>query len=371
MSPFSSTGRRGIHTKSAKYLALGDSYAIGESVTSDRRWSGLLTNQLSERRFDVNEKDCEWLWDILACPECRQAVVPSEDGQETVCTNSGCGYHSERKGRVLNLLPVELDRFKSAEESFRVEAIAKRALGLDLRSEQQHAAFRLLNVATSYLFTSQYLFFRDVLVTRYTLKGRGLEIGGATGHHSGFIKLFFPETEMVTSDVAPVNVELAEKLSDLLGFGTEYFIAADAERLPFLPNSFDFIFSSGMLHHLGDLRRGLEEGYTVLKPGGLWYAINELSIGSIARLYWNSRWGQKGKWARAKGIRESSYTYREWRRFFIDAQFKIVDHFFHRDPRHKLKTWTRSAYYAFISKLPISLLKWGIPCEICFVLQKD
>jgi ubiquinone/menaquinone biosynthesis C-methylase UbiE len=43
---------------------------------------------------------------------------------------------------------------------------------------------------------------------------------------------------------------------------------ADAENLPFPDNSFDLVYSWGVLHHTPDTRRAFQEVMRVLKPGG-------------------------------------------------------------------------------------------------------
>jgi ubiquinone/menaquinone biosynthesis C-methylase UbiE len=318
----------------------------------------------------AREENQDWLWEIIACPHCGSPLEAGQHGTEIVCTDELCSYRSNRTGRRFDLLPTDLDPFQKAEDRFRVKAYERYAELIDWQNEDRYTLFKLLMVATGYPFASQFLFFRDDFVKRHKLEGRGLELGGATGHQSGFIKLFFPETEMVTSDVAPINMEIGEQLDSLLGFGIDYFVTCDAERLPFVPNSFDFVVSSALLHHLGDLKVGLERAYTVLKPGGRWYIVNELSIGALPRLFWNSRWASKGKAARALGIHENSYTLKEWRRFFLAQNFEIVEMYFHRNPGHKLLNWSNAAYYTALSKLPVGLLKAGLPCEVCFVLEK-
>ena len=125
-----------------------------------------------------------------------------------------------------------------------------------------------------------------------------------------------------------------------------------------------------MLHHLGDLEKALSQGSKVLKSGGRWYIINELSIGKLPRLYWNSRFGQKGQQAESAAIRENSYTIQEWTKYFGGSSFRIVDMQFHRDPNHKMESWSRAAYYALISHLPERLIKVGFPCEVTFTLEK-
>ncbi len=43
---------------------------------------------------------------------------------------------------------------------------------------------------------------------------------------------------------------------------------ADAENLPFADNTFDLIYSHGVLHHTPDTQRAINETHRVLKPGG-------------------------------------------------------------------------------------------------------
>lgn len=324
---------------------------------------------LSNAVAPASSQVVDWLWEILSCPECG-AELEREGETHLLCTRDGCGYRGQREGRMLNLLPRALDQHQQAEHTFRERIADRLKQQVPHMNDQQYRTFRLLNTIMYYSFTSQYYFFRDEFTKRHTLRGRGLEIGSATGQSSGLIKLFYPDVEMVSSDVAPINTGMAELIAQQLGFETECFVTADAERPPFKPQSFDFMFSSGMLHHLGDLPLALRKGHELLRPGGRWYVINELSIGSLPRRYWNSSIGKKGKWAKQTGVREYSYTLNEWLTFFKQANFEVVDLHFHTNPRHKLESWSRSAYYALLSKLPRFMLRMGIPCEVNFVLQK-
>jgi ubiquinone/menaquinone biosynthesis C-methylase UbiE len=47
------------------------------------------------------------------------------------------------------------------------------------------------------------------------------------------------------------------------------FLKADAENIPLHDNSVDFAYSVGLLRYLKDPLRAIEEGYRVLKPGGI------------------------------------------------------------------------------------------------------
>ena len=46
------------------------------------------------------------------------------------------------------------------------------------------------------------------------------------------------------------------------------FAVANAETLPFPSNSFDYVYSFGVLHHAADTPQTIKEAYRVLKPGG-------------------------------------------------------------------------------------------------------
>ena len=68
-------------------------------------------------------------------------------------------------------------------------------------------------------------------------------------------------------DLTDAAVELARKRFDLFGLHGK-FQAADAENLPFEDNSFDLVYSHGVLHHTPDTRQAIREIHRVLVPGG-------------------------------------------------------------------------------------------------------
>jgi len=45
-------------------------------------------------------------------------------------------------------------------------------------------------------------------------------------------------------------------------------VVADMEFLPFKDNAFDMVYGFGILHHLGDIQKGVSEAARVLKKGG-------------------------------------------------------------------------------------------------------
>src|SRR5918992_3059377 len=94
---------------------------------------------------------------------------------------------------------------------------------------------------------------------------RVLEIGCGMGTDGAqFAKAGANYTGVDLTDAA---VELARKrfqVSDLKG----EFRVADAERLDFPDESFDVVYSHGVLHHTPDIEAAVREIHRVLKPGG-------------------------------------------------------------------------------------------------------
>lgn len=68
-------------------------------------------------------------------------------------------------------------------------------------------------------------------------------------------------------DLTDAAVELARKRFELFGLSGE-FQTADAENLPFPDESFDLIYSHGVLHHTPDTAKAIREIHRVLRRGG-------------------------------------------------------------------------------------------------------
>jgi len=72
---------------------------------------------------------------------------------------------------------------------------------------------------------------------------------------------------LVGIDFTPRAVEWTRQRLALGGYESELAVA-DAERLPFSDESFDTIYSWGVLHHTPDTRKAFDEVHRVLRPGG-------------------------------------------------------------------------------------------------------
>jgi ubiquinone/menaquinone biosynthesis C-methylase UbiE len=92
-----------------------------------------------------------------------------------------------------------------------------------------------------------------------------LEIGSGGGGHSALFALHGANVTAV--DITPERVASTALKLNVLGAGGRCF-QADAEHLPFQADSFDIVYSNGVLHHSKDTETCIAEVFRVLKPGG-------------------------------------------------------------------------------------------------------
>jgi ubiquinone/menaquinone biosynthesis C-methylase UbiE len=117
------------------------------------------------------------------------------------------------------------------------------------------------------------------------IKGKTvLDMGCGSGRFTiGFAQL---GAKMVTGvDLGATGIEIGRKTSEELGLENIKFIKNNVLTLPFEDESFDFVFSKGVLHHTGDLENGLNEFHRVMKKGGKGY----LYLYGSGGLFWHSR----------------------------------------------------------------------------------
>lgn len=69
-------------------------------------------------------------------------------------------------------------------------------------------------------------------------------------------------------DITESNLAITEKHLALNGYRSE-LIVGDAENMPYEDNSFDFVYTFGVIHHTPDMEKAVGEIYRVLKPGGM------------------------------------------------------------------------------------------------------
>jgi ubiquinone/menaquinone biosynthesis C-methylase UbiE len=89
-------------------------------------------------------------------------------------------------------------------------------------------------------------------------------------------------------DLTAASIELVRKRFALEGIPVDAQVA-DAEHLPFGNNTFDVVYSFGVLHHTPNTQKSIDEVYRVLKPGGriliMLYHKNSIHVYLGAPLY--------------------------------------------------------------------------------------
>lgn len=93
-----------------------------------------------------------------------------------------------------------------------------------------------------------------------------LEVGCGMGSHAWRFAKFAKEFYAI--DLSIKSVQLTRKRFSFHGFGAGGILEADAENLPFRDDSFDLVFSNGVIHHSPNTQRAVDEIYRVLKPTG-------------------------------------------------------------------------------------------------------
>jgi ubiquinone/menaquinone biosynthesis C-methylase UbiE len=92
-----------------------------------------------------------------------------------------------------------------------------------------------------------------------------LDVGCGNGYNAQ--ELVRHGAKLTGVDLTSKGLELVTqrfRLRNLKG----QFVQANAEQLPFRSGSFDFIHSSGVLHHTPDIQQAVSELHRVLRPGG-------------------------------------------------------------------------------------------------------
>lgn len=116
-----------------------------------------------------------------------------------------------------------------------------------------------------------YRFLKKILIDRNYKKG--LEIGCGRGTMSLYLRKY-EGLDATLLDLEPSAIELAKENFKSRGVEGE-FVVASSDAMPFPDNSFDMVYSIGLLEHLKNYGKTLEECYRILKPGG---AIVHLNI---------------------------------------------------------------------------------------------
>jgi 2-polyprenyl-3-methyl-5-hydroxy-6-metoxy-1,4-benzoquinol methylase len=94
---------------------------------------------------------------------------------------------------------------------------------------------------------------------------RLLEIGCGMG--TDLLQFARGGAQVTGIDLTPRSIEISQKHLSLYGEEGDFAIA-DCEQLPFANESFDIVYSNGVLHHTPDTAGAVREIHRLLRPGG-------------------------------------------------------------------------------------------------------
>lgn len=94
---------------------------------------------------------------------------------------------------------------------------------------------------------------------------RVLEIGVGIG--ADYLEWLKAGAQASGVDISATSLEQARRRCEIAGFQPDLRVA-DAEQLPFPDNSFDIVYSYGVMHHSPDTAQCVREAARVLQPGG-------------------------------------------------------------------------------------------------------
>ncbi len=177
----------------------------------------------------------------LRCPQCgtRMAADAATDG--VTCEN---GHEHPRRLGVLELAGTAIGG--STEATFASFGYEWNAFDAVNEEDEEFAE----------------VYFRDIDLE--SLKGKvGLDAGCGKGRYTRFLARYL-EAEVALDGSSAV--EAAAR--NLQGMENVAVVRSDLRKAPFAPESFDFISSLGVLHHLDDPFEGFKELLTYLAPKG-------------------------------------------------------------------------------------------------------
>jgi len=157
-----------------------------------------------------------------------------------------------------------------------------------------------------------------------------LEVGVGAG--SDFVQWVRAGTQAHGVDLTDEAVEHVQKRLAVYGLSAAEVRTADAENLPYADDSFDLVYSWGVIHHTPDTPQALAELVRVARVGGTIKAMvyNRHSLFAVYR--WLFSGLRRGRFKSLGWViyhhQESpgtkAYTLREWRDMLLKLPVRIV-----------------------------------------------
>jgi SAM-dependent methyltransferase len=283
--------------------------------------------------------------ELLRCPNCAGRI------DDSLCC-IGCKTQFACESGVYNLLPGYLEDVKKNENLvFEGE--------LDEVMRVQARPWR------SIINRPEVLRFDNEIVDLYR-GGRFLELGGETCFASAIYKSVYPDATVYASDVSPNSLRNgAIPTCGLFPEQPDFYIALDAENIPFRDRAFQSVFALTMIHHLPNPVKMLNEVQRVLTSGGRFIAIDASVPNHFVWLFAKTAHERVDRY----GIQEDLISYSRW--MSILSQSAI--------PVQSLKVYTKGVYQQnpmysmagrIVNKIPSVLARQFFPVGVMIVYDK-
>lgn len=173
---------------------------------------------------------------------------------------------------------------------------------------------------------------RLIELGEWNLQQHALDIATGGGHTALAIAPYV--AQVMVSDLTPRMLEKAREFLLVQGVTNAQFQEADAEHLPFAPETFDRVTCRIAAHHFPHMALSVKEVARVLKPGGLYLLIDCMAPGDPELDAFDNT---IEKWRDPSHGR--SCTPQEWQTFFTEAGLTIEQMEFFRKT-HPYDDWT-------------------------------
>ena len=132
---------------------------------------------------------------------------------------------------------------------------------------------------------------------------RVLEVGVGMG--ADYLEWLKAGAQATGVDLSSASIKQAKRRCEMAGYAADLRVS-DAEHLPFPDNTFDIVYSYGVMHHSPDTPQCIREAWRVLKPGGSLRIMIYHHPSLTGFMLW-LRYG----WLRGKSLRQAVYDHLE------------------------------------------------------------
>ncbi len=227
-------------------------------------------------------------------------------------------------------------------------------------AEENPIVFSIPNLINK--FKEIELFYEKIIIYQSTWKhaNKVLEIGGGQGWAGCLLKHFFPEKEIISSDISSHAVEGQKIWENLFSVKLDGGFTAKSYSIPLEDESMDTIFCFAAAHHFVKHRSTLIELKRVLKPGG--FIIYFYEPVCLAYIYKRAKARVNKK---RHIVPEDLLIYPEMKKIAEELNLSYTLNF---SPSTKNRSLVGAIYYTILSRL--SALQKILPCTADLIFTK-